>query len=90
MEILIAYSDGQIQLDVHPKRTIGEIKQQICAGMSWDVDQVALMYNGQLLDDNLTFSQAGIPENAQLRLAPRGCLCVQSLKSGAFRLYRPF
>ncbi|MGB9693715.1 MAG: ubiquitin-conjugating enzyme E2 [Fervidobacterium sp.] len=70
VQIPIGPSTGLAEVDVLPEHTIGEVKQQICASMSLDATTVALMYGGQLLDDNLTISQAGIPENAQLALMP--------------------
>lgn len=70
VQIPIGPSTGLAEVDVLPEHTIGEIKQQICASMSLDVTTVALMYGGNILDDNLTIAQAGIPENAQIALMP--------------------
>lgn len=70
VQIPIGPTTGLAEVDVLPEHTIGEIKQQICTSMSLDVTTVALMYGGNLLDDNLTVAQAGIPENAQIALMP--------------------
>lgn len=66
----IGPTTGLAEIDVLPEHTVGEVKEQICASFGVDATTVGLMYGGVVLDDNLTISQAGIPENAQLALMP--------------------
>jgi hypothetical protein len=61
---------GLAEIDVIPDHTIGEIKQQVCTSFGVDSATVALMYGGIILDESITVSKAGIPENAQLALMP--------------------
>jgi len=61
---------GLAEIDVLPDHTIGEVKQQVCASFGVDQSTVALMYAGVILDESMTISGAGIPENAQLALMP--------------------
>ena len=70
VQIPIGPSTGLAEVDALPEHTIGEIKQQICTSMSLDATTVALMYSGNILDDNMTIAQIGIPENAQIALMP--------------------
>jgi hypothetical protein len=66
----IGPTTGLAEIDVLPEHTVGEVKDQVCASFGVDVTTVGLMYGGVVLDDTLTISQAGIPENAQLALMP--------------------
>jgi len=61
---------GLAEIEVIPDHTIGEVKQQVCTSFGVDPTTVSLMYGGVVLDESMTISRAGIPENAQLALMP--------------------
>jgi hypothetical protein len=46
------------------------VKSEICKAFNIDSNTVALMYGGDVLDENATIAQLNIPDCAQLALMP--------------------
>lgn len=61
---------GLAEIDVQPKHTIREVKKEVCRAFGIDGSTVALMYGGEVLDENRTIQELGITENSQLAIMP--------------------
>ncbi len=61
---------GLAEIDILPSHTIGEIKYEICNAFGIDPNTTAMMYGGEILDENATVAQLGISESAQIALMP--------------------
>ena len=70
VEASVATGSGLAEIEVLPIHTIGEIKAQICEAFGLDPNTVLLMYAGNILDENMTIAQLGIPDSARLALMP--------------------
>lgn len=61
---------GLAEIDVSPNHTIRELKREVCQAFGIDGSGVALMYGGEVLDENRTINELGITENSQLAIMP--------------------
>lgn len=61
---------GLAEIDVSPKHTIRDLKREVCRAFGIDGSGVALMYGGEVLDENRTIEELGITENSQLAIMP--------------------
>jgi hypothetical protein len=61
---------GLAEIDVQPNHTIREVKREVCRAFGIDGAGVALMYGGEVLNENKTVSELGITENSQLAIMP--------------------
>lgn len=61
---------GLAEIDVDPKHTISMVKREVCRAFGINSAAVALMYGGEVLDENRTVEQLGIVENSQLAIMP--------------------
>lgn len=61
---------GLAEIDVQPKHTIKQVKKEVCRAFGIDGSTVALMYGGEVLDENRTVEDLGIAENSQLAIMP--------------------
>ena len=61
---------GLAEIDILPTHTIGEVKYEVCNAFGIDPNTTAMMYGGEILDENATVAQLGIAESAQIALMP--------------------
>ncbi len=61
---------GLAEIDVQPTHSIRDVKREVCRSFGVDSSTVALMYGGEVLDENRTIGELGITENSQLAIMP--------------------
>ena len=61
---------GLAEIEILPTHTIGEVKYEVCIAFGIDPNTTAMMYGGEILEENATIAQLGITESAQLALMP--------------------
>jgi hypothetical protein len=61
---------GLAEIDVEPDHTIRTVKKEVCKAFGINFAAVALMYGGEVLDENRTVRELGIVENSQLAIMP--------------------
>lgn len=61
---------GLAEIDVEQRHTIRAVKKEVCKAFGIDETTVALMYGGEVLDENKTIAELGIAENSQLAIMP--------------------
>ncbi len=61
---------GLAEVDVQPNHTIRRVKREVCKAFGIDGSTVALMYGGEVLNENSTVEELGITENSQLAIMP--------------------
>ncbi len=61
---------GLAEIDVQPTHTIRQVKTEVCKAFGIEGSSVALMYGGEVLDENRTIEELGIAENSQLAIMP--------------------
>jgi hypothetical protein len=61
---------GLAEIDVQPTHTIRQVKKEVCKAFGIEGASVALMYGGEVLDENRTIEELGIAENSQLAIMP--------------------
>jgi hypothetical protein len=61
---------GLAEIDVEPNHTIRTVKKEVCKAFGINTGTVALMYGGEVLDENKTVTDFGIVENSQLAIMP--------------------
>ena len=61
---------GLAEIDVQPNHTIRQVKKEVCKAFGIEGSSVALMYGGEVLDENRTIQELGIAENSQLAIMP--------------------
>ncbi|UCF08797.1 MAG: hypothetical protein JSW28_03650 [Thermoplasmata archaeon] len=61
---------GLAEIDVSPQHTIRDVKREVCKAFGIAGSTVALMYGGEVLDENKTIQELGITENSQMAIMP--------------------
>lgn len=61
---------GLAEIEILPEHKISDIKARLCASFGINPKTVALMYGGEVLNENKTVGNLGIVDGSQLALMP--------------------